>query len=117
MLRLGEKENSNCSAKPEHTVHLTFDEAKLIIQSGETELLDSEIKAGKLDVNMIDDKKTQTLLMAATTMGLIDCAILLLNHGADVNYRQQNCNSLLSCACLSGNVDMYDDGLWSRKEL
>ena len=51
-------------------------------------------------------KGNKSLLMVACKMGVIECARVLLDHNADINYRTYNHDSALKCACLSGNLDM-----------
>ena len=94
---------------------LAFDEVKLIIQSGNSELLEEEIKAGRIYVNMCDNETTQSLLMVACETGFTDCVIALINSGADGNYNYsqtinglQDYKSVLISACLSGNIDMIE---------
>ena len=83
---------------------MTFDEVAAIIQSGDSEKLREIIEAGRVcDINMIKDHKS--LLMLACESSFIECARILLDYKADVNYTCFD-ESVLKCSCLSGNSNI-----------
>ena len=101
--------NSNNDDAVEHCpklMPLTFDEVETIIKSGDSKKLREVIETGRVsDVNMRNTENLRSLLMFACINGLIKCAKVLLDHKADINYRICS-DTVLKCACLSGNLDM-----------
>ena len=89
---------------------LSFDEIRSIIQIGDSTKLKELIKDGRIDdINKISYNTSpyQTLLSIACRSGSIDCAEILLNNGANVNFvDSQNCNPVLKSMLASGNVDL-----------
>ena len=113
---LSEKDTS--TIKLTRITPITFDEVAAIIQSGNSEKLKELIESGRItDINMNNDDN-ESLLMIACKSGFIECAIVLIDNHANINY--QNCDhntpgdisfgvfsdSVLISACLSGNVNM-----------
>ena len=96
---------SSASKKSVKSRHLTFDEVAAIIQSGDSDKLREVIEYGIVcNVNVLLDEKS--LLMVACQRGHIECARVLLDHKADINYGLLSYYSVLQSACLSGNSDM-----------
>ena len=95
------------SKKPIKLKDLSFDEIAAIINSGDSEKLKKIIVGGS--VSNIDMRSTgllgSSLLMTACKSGFVECARVLLDHNADINYRIYS-RSTLSSACLSGHCDM-----------
>ena len=57
---------------------------------------------------MHNKEKLHSLLMVASVSGFIECARVLLNHNADINYcSNYDGQSVLCSACMSGNADMF----------
>ena len=86
---------------------LTFDEVTAIIQSGDSKKLKEVIDAGGVRYVNEKNENMQTLLMIACKNHSIECARVLLDHNASINYRTDT-DSVLKSACLSGNLDMLN---------
>ena len=87
---------------------MSFDEVAVIIRSGNNEKLKEVFEAGRVnDINALSDTYTPSLLVLACKAGFIDCARVLLDNNADINYTYQT-HSVLKSACLSGNVNMLN---------
>ena len=87
---------------------MSFDEVAAIIRSGKIEKLKEVFEAGRVsDVNTLSDTYTPSLLMLACKAGFVECARVLLDNNADINYTYQT-HSVLKSACLSGNVNMLN---------
>ena len=88
---------------------LSFEEIAAIIRSGDGEKLKEIIAAKRVrDVNMHNKEKLHSLLMVASVSGFIECARVLLDHNADINYcSNYDGQSVLCSACMSGNADMF----------
>ena len=86
---------------------MSFDEVAAIIQSGDSKKLRAIIKGGRVsDINMLGGNRHSTsLLMVACTCGSIECARVLLDHDANINFHTKSM-SVLKSACISGNVDI-----------
>ena len=85
---------------------MTFDEVAAIIKIGDSKKLKDVIQSGRVsNMNMRCGASSQSLLIVACRSGFIDCAGVLLDHNADINYRTDS-ELLLRSACLSGNIDM-----------
>ena len=90
----------------EEIIKLQFDEVASIIERGDSNGLRSALETGRFDD--IHERKGfygPTLLMIACKSGFIDCVKVLLDNKADLNHPDQH-DSLLSCACFSGSVEM-----------
>ena len=89
---------------------LSFHEIRSVIESGDSVKLKKIIKEGRIDdINMLNYHSYPylTLLSVACRSGFIDCAEVLLNNGANVNFLDyQNCNPVLKSMLTSGSVDM-----------
>ena len=85
---------------------MAFDEIAAIIQSRDSEKLKEVIREGRIDdINMVGGNNYTSLLMIACRGGFIECAKVLLDHNANINYQTKKA-SVLKSACMSGNVDM-----------
>ena len=93
--------------KPTKVTPMTFDEVADIIQSGDSEKLKEVLENRRLsDINMnYSSIGHESLLLVACESGFIECARVLIDHNADINYSTRNC-SVLKCACLSENLHM-----------
>ena len=89
---------------------LSFYDITSIIKSGDSVKLDELIKEGIInDINMPNNVTypSQNLLSVACKCGFVDCAEVLLNNGANVNYRDRhNDNIVLESALGSCSLDM-----------
>ena len=113
------KENTpsdEASKKPSEVEHLTFYEVVAIIQSGDSEQLREVIEAGRVsDINMLETMHSfnyytrSSLLMVACKAGFMECARVLLDHNADINYiAYVDHDSALKSACFSGSLDILN---------
>ena len=103
---LAESSATNGAKKMVKPQPLTFDEIVSIIQSGDSQKLKEIIESGKVkDINMIG-ASTETLLMVACKSGFVECARVLIDNHANINYIANVVGSVLRSACLSGNMDM-----------
>ena len=95
------------SKKSNLSVLMSYDEVAVIIRFGDSEKLREIIESGRMiDINMNDSSnENESLLMIACKSGFIDCARVLIDNNADLNYSTRN-GSVLKSACLSDNVDM-----------
>lgn len=85
---------------------MAFDEIAAIIQSRDSEKLKEVIREGRVDdISMVGGNNYTSLLMIACRCGFIECAKVLLDHNANINYQTKKA-SVLKSACMSGNVDM-----------
>ena len=90
----------------EEIVQLKFDELASIIEKGDSDKVRRTFETGQFDdIHEPKGLCGPTLLMIACKSGFIDCVKVLLDYKADLNHPDQN-DSLLSCACVSGNVEM-----------
>ena len=119
---MGSKElnkNGTATKKLTKITPITFDEVAAIIQSGDSEKLRESIESGRVsDINMNDISNGHvSLLMVACKSGFIECARVLIDNNADINYLNNDHNisnmgyrvfsdSVLISACLSGNIDV-----------
>ena len=102
--------------KTAEIIPLTFDEVAAVIQSGDSDKLREVIDEGRVsDINMQQNKHSPSLLMVACRGGSIECARVLLDHNANINFTslannnyQTVYDSVLRSACLSGNVNMLN---------
>ena len=82
--------------------HLTYDQIKAIIKSGDCDQLDDVIKAGQIvDINMTNKSNSSNLLIEACKKGSVECVKILLENEANINssFNVQ----VLICASRSGN--------------
>ena len=95
------------SEKSNTSVLMTFDEVAVIIESGDSEKLKEIIECGRMiDINMnVSSKENDSLLMISCKSGFIECARVLIDLNADIDYSTRN-GSVLKSACLSENIDM-----------
>ena len=84
---------------------LTFDEIVLVIQSDNSAQLNELINENRIDKNMRDLERIQSLLMATCQIWSISCAKVLIANNADINDHLDG-NTALKCACLSGSIQM-----------
>ena len=85
---------------------MKFDEVESILERGDSNQLRNIFETGLFnDINMPKSLHGPTLLMIACQTGSIDCVKVLLEYNADINYLNQN-DSVLSCACRSGCVEL-----------
>ena len=90
----------------EEIIQSKFDELASIINRGDSDELRRVFETGQLtDINEPKVLSGSTLLMIACKSGFIDCVKVLLDYKADLNHPDQH-DSLLSCVCASGNVEM-----------
>ena len=92
---------------------MTFDEVSAIIKSGDSEKLKELIDAGSVrNTTAMRNREAygHSLLLMACQSGFIECARVLLDHHADINYTYIGYETptvfALQSACLSGNIDM-----------
>ena len=89
---------------------LPFHEIRSIITSGDSAKLKEIIKEGRIDdINMTSSNfsPVESLLSFACQSGFIDCAEVLLENGADVNFCDyKNNNPVLESSVLSGSADI-----------
>ena len=87
-------------------IPMTFDEVAAIIGSGNIEKLKEIIETGRLnDINISNGMHGVSLLMIACEIGSIECARVLLDRNADINFSTYS-GSVLKSACISGNLDV-----------
>ena len=92
------------SKKTVKVMPMTFDEIAAIIQSGDSEKLKELIEEGRvIYINMRSSH--DSLLMVACENGSIECARVLLDRRANINYTNYS-GSVLKSACLSGKSNM-----------
>ena len=85
---------------------MKFDVVESIITRGDSDLLRTILESGQFNhINKPKSLHGPTLLMIACQAGFMDCMKVLLEYNADINYLNQN-DSVLSCACRSGSVEM-----------
>ena len=101
--------NDKAAKKSTEVGFMTFNEVETIIQSRDSKKLKEVIEDGRVsDINMCsDDFRRSSLLMIACKSGFIGCARVLLDHIANINYRNYYDDSVLKSACLSRNLDMF----------
>ena len=105
-IALAESSTTNRAKKMVKPQPLTFDEIVSIIQSGDSQKLKEIIESGKVkDINMTSNGH-ETLLMVACQSGFVECARVLLDNQANINYIANFVGSVLRSACLSGNMDI-----------
>ena len=101
------------SEKSMKVMPMTFDEIVAIIQSGDSGKLMKIIEEGRVNYTNMHSSR-DSLLMVACESGSIECARVLLDRRANINYTNYS-GSELKSACLSGNCACF--GLSSNKGL
>ena len=85
---------------------MKFEDVESIIESGDGNQLKIVFETGQFtNINKPKSLHGPSLLMIACQSGYIDCVKILLEYNADINYLNQN-DSVLSCACRSGSVEL-----------
>ena len=90
---------------------ISFDEVTAIVQSGDSDKLREVIEIGRVSgINIRCNRYIRSCwLMMACRGGFIECAKVLLEHNADVNYRTYDGReSVLKSACLRGNTTILN---------
>jgi ankyrin repeat protein len=98
-------DSSQQSAESQTTVSVPKVDLHSAVVTGDLEVIRQHIKAGS-DINVLEPSRASTPLITAAALGKTEAAKLLINAGADLNYKNVDGSTALHTAAAFGKTEI-----------